>query len=1148
MKFSVRVVIAWLAILLGFGAHAATYSFQNIGFKWDAPSGSATTVGWHANSDTTSCTDFPQGDDDWADISFGNGFVFTLGGTAMSSVRIYSNGILAFGGDNSGFWRAFAEANLPITSGASRTYAGCPNTAPSKLLLVYWDDIVAGTGNGTTGASIVYETLGTAPNRRLVITWNNVKLYNDTIRYNFQVVLYETPSGINGPFEYRYSSGSSTGSSATVGVQLSTSDYTLYGYDQSFIDTSNGTDIYWYPQNTPATSSAVYHFDEASWSGVAGEVIDSSGNSPSLSAKAIGSANTTSTTKCGFGRAGSFPASTSNTVINAVQTPYTPANAGSIDFWYYANSAWNNGTAAVLFDATKVASSPFYLMKTGAGALQFTITSSTGQINNSVSSNQAIAANSWQHIAVTWLFLVGSNQTYVQTFLNGTLINDDRFTTTGTIATLNTLNIGDIRTSGVTPSGASPNSANGLIDEVRIYSKQINSYQVLADMSCTAQVDHFVLQSSGSGLTCAASTVTVQACQNASCSVAYTAGASGTLVATGTAVNWDGTSGGNSGAGFIANSSGLAAKNFQITAAGTTTLSLVSPNPVPSNATVCNFGTNASSNNCVFTGNTAGFIVTGAATGTTAATLGPQVAGVAGASAYLRALQAGTTTTAACTPAIASNTVAVTMGYSCNNPSSCSAGNLLTVNSTSVAPTGSAVSLAFDANGSAPIALRYDDVGQITVNASTSVTPFSSASAVALTGSSNAFVVAPSKFAISGVTAGPIKAGKSFSATVTAQNALSATTPNFGRESTPESVNISFTRYQPTGTKAVNGTLSGSVGGFTSGVASSSNLAWSEVGTIDLSAVLASGSYLGSGLTASGTTGSSGAVGRFIPDHFVSAVTAGCAAGGFTYSGQPFTLVVTAMNGAATPAVTQNYDGSNGTSPNFAKATTWSEVLGLATGALVPTTGASTGFASGVGTFATPAYTFTNVKSVPASIGIRVVDSDGVSSSGYTEGSTTIRSGRLHLLNAYGSPLLPLRVPLRAEYYASGTGWVTNTADSCTSPPASAFTLGSRSPSTLGSAVSSVQTMSNGLWNVVLSKPAAAGGAYLAMNLGAGLTPAGNMCLVSWTNGPDASTGPTPSLTYLTGAWCASPAASVPVSSVKFGSPNAPYVYLRERY
>ena len=67
-----------------------------------------------------------------------------------------------------------------------------------------------------------------------------------------------------------------------------------------------------------------------------------------------------------------------------------------------------------------------------------------------------------------------------------------------------------------------------------------------------------------------------------------------------------------------------------------------------------------------------------------------------------------------------------------------------------------------------------------------------------------------------------------------------------------------------------------------------------------------------------GNTAATNYFGRFIPDHFDTSVTQGCATGSYTYSGQPFTLSVTARNLAG--GITQNYHGAG--SPVFAKALT----------------------------------------------------------------------------------------------------------------------------------------------------------------------------------------------------------------------------------
>lgn len=1114
-------LFAWSNLTM---VQAATYSFMNIPMAWDAPSGTATTVAWSG-----ACTAYPNGDDDYALVNFPAGFTFTFAGVANTQVRIMSNGMIQFGAADQGIHRDYTSVALPAPA-SNTTRAGCANVAPTNLLLMYWLDI--NTAPNIAGALVQYELLGTAPARRFVITYSNVALYgNAATRYTFQVVLRESASGVNGNFEYRYTGGASTGTGATVGVQVGAADFTQYAFNQSFIDTLNGTNILWYPQTTPVGVGAVYHFSEATWTGTLGQVIDSSGNVPALNAASVGTATTVATTKCGFGRAGSFPANTSNATIDAVATPITIGNTGSIDFWYYSNVNWNAANSeAMLFDATAVTGKPFYLMKRATGALRFVVSdnAATPVIGTTTSATQTFAANTWQHVGVSWVFLPGTNQTYIQIFLNGVLTTSARYTTSGTIAPLSTLYIGDNRTSGVTPSGGSPNSANGLIDEVKVYTAQVNAYQVVADMSCVALLDHFLIQSTGTGITCAPNTLTVVACQDVACTSNYTAGASGTFVATGTpTVVWDGTTGGATGSGFATGGTGTAVKTVSVTTAGTVTFGITTPNPTPANATTCNFGTNAANNNCVFTADTAAFVFSSTATGTTY-TIPSQVSGIATPMLYLRALKVSTGNPAVCTPAIIGQTTAVSMGYTCNNPNACLAGNLATINATPIASAGTSVNLTFDANGSAPVTARYDDVGQITLNASKTVTP------VVLDGVSNAYVVAPNHFVISGVTAAPIQAGNDFSATVTAYNGLATPTAaaNFGKENShlaapaniAEGVTLSFTKCQPTGISSSTGTFSvGAFPAFASGASTVSSLNWSEVGNGDLTATLTSGNYLASGRTATGNTGTGGTtcnaagagnVGRFIPDHFDTVVSvlmpcpAGliCPAGGAVYSGQPFTTNVYAKN--ALGASTQNYDGTANTTPNFSKAVTltaW-DALGSTTtqnppaaspGALTVNTVAAASFNKGgtvLGTPAKPVYTFATTPTNPTNIFLRATDADNVTSlrgtpSASIEGGIKVVSGRVRISNAYGSELLPLQMAATVQYF-NGADWLTSSSDVVTQFNTNLSTAGGNIVaaivSGLGGGVSvrnpTVVTVVGGIRSFVLDKPGVPGSVNISLN------------------------------------------------------------------
>lgn len=169
---------------------------------------------------------------------------------------------------------------------------------------------------------------------------------------------------------------------------------------------------------------------------------------------------------------------------------------------------------------------------------------------------------------------------------------------------------------------------------------------------------------------------------------------------------------------------------------------------------------------------------------------------------------------------------------------------------------------------------------------------------------------------------------------------------------------------------------------------------------------------------------------RFVPDQFKTEVIYKSVCD-FAYSGQPFELNVTARNAAG--QTTRNYDNANSLSRTLTLADGGGSTVGSFN---LPTLDKSL-FVQGVARELAQKYSFTDVKTVPTAIRVRVSEpagADDVKSSdpGGEEGLLAVRSGRLWLANAYGSELLPLPVPMQTQYW-SATGWALNTADSCTS-------------------------------------------------------------------------------------------------------------------
>lgn len=133
-------------------------------------------------------------------------------------------------------------------------------------------------------------------------------------------------------------------------------------------------------------------------------------------------------------------------------------------------------------------------------------------------------------------------------------------------------------------------------------------------------------------------------------------------------------------------------------------------------------------------------------------------------------------------------------------------------------------------------------------------------------------------------------------------------------------------------------------------------------------------------------------VGRFIPAYFDVTVNDSCPdAGGFTYSGQPFVVTVTAHEAGG--AVTQNYEGA------LAKDVTLSD--GGNTTNFEPGTNLIDGtlFTNGIAINTVTTYRFPSAETDYSAIAVRAVDADSASSVGHLEESMQIRSGRFVIAN-----------------------------------------------------------------------------------------------------------------------------------------------------
>lgn len=382
-------------------------------------------------------------------------------------------------------------------------------------------------------------------------------------------------------------------------------------------------------------------------------------------------------------------------------------------------------------------------------------------------------------------------------------------------------------------------------------------------------------------------------------------------------------------------------------------------------------------------------------------------------------------------------------------------------------------------DGQAVVTARYKDVGRIQISMKDSVG--------GSRGASNFFVVSPADFFITSIqrldlSANPgiavptgevfVAAGAPFRVTLEARDAEGDRTPNYGNEATPEGIVLTApTLVAPAGGR--NGSNDdGAIGNGTAfsavapaGTFRATTVWWDEVGAITLQASVADGSYLGAGDVTGSETGT---VGRFRPDHFDVSLNAptfdtSCPAGAFGYVGQPFGYmtggapVITATAQAVANSTTRNYAGTwfrltNGSLANQAYAAfagTLDTGGAPGTDPVILPGGDGTAtltFSSGSGFFfqrgATPVAPF----DADIALSVDVIDLDGAAYTGNParfgeatagngipfDAGKQMRWGRLAFENAHGSEVVPLQVPLRAEYWLGAGYFGTNVADVCT--------------------------------------------------------------------------------------------------------------------
>jgi hypothetical protein len=163
------------------------------------------------------------------------GFSFVFFGTTYTQFYVCSNGWIGF---SSGQTNGYTSQYIPNSS------------APKNVIMADWEDLYPGSSN------IYYQTIGTSPNRKLVVSFYNCPHYSCRSSYHtFQFVLYESTNVIDLNMLSKPLCGSNT---ATQGLINSTGNTAVptNGRNSSNWSISSGQTV----RFTPSTASTTFTY------------------------------------------------------------------------------------------------------------------------------------------------------------------------------------------------------------------------------------------------------------------------------------------------------------------------------------------------------------------------------------------------------------------------------------------------------------------------------------------------------------------------------------------------------------------------------------------------------------------------------------------------------------------------------------------------------------------------------------------------------------------------------------------------------------------------------------------------------------------------------------------------------------------------
>jgi len=153
---------------------------------------------------------FGGNQDDQIAGPFNLGFQFCFFNTNYNQFYIGSNGWVGFSYSSS--WTTYTSQAIPSTSSA----------VPKNCIMAPWQDWHPGVSSSFGPPYVFYKTVGTAPNRKLVVYWKSCPMFSCTTTYaTFQIVLNEQSSIVENHLTSKPNCTSWAGGTATQGVHNS---------------------------------------------------------------------------------------------------------------------------------------------------------------------------------------------------------------------------------------------------------------------------------------------------------------------------------------------------------------------------------------------------------------------------------------------------------------------------------------------------------------------------------------------------------------------------------------------------------------------------------------------------------------------------------------------------------------------------------------------------------------------------------------------------------------------------------------------------------------------------------------------------------------------------------------------------------------